>query len=271
MRIRGGPRGNGVRPHFTGAWVSKYDGATIEVLNWEKYNPRGDSKRPTWFRVDNDLATGPGFFGLDCQTKWLWIVLLSLVSQKNGIEIVWNTPYVNSISGIDSKKQDEAIDIFVKFVRLRVTRKVTLECTHATNERTNERTNVYRAENATIPTKSVVTSVPDDDHTEGFLKTVCEAYPKRRGATGKKQALLYIARHFTTQQRRDELLAAVRRYAAECSASGKAGTEYVKQMITFVRGGSWEEWLAMPEPKKRLTLEERLIAKGENPHEHLGI
>lgn len=109
----------------------------IEIINWAKYNPRTDSKKPTWFRVDNDLATGPGFHGLDCEHKWLWIIILSLVSQKNGQQISWNFGYVESISGIKKKKQIETIEMFEQFSRLRVSREVTSRYSPATNERTN--------------------------------------------------------------------------------------------------------------------------------------
>jgi hypothetical protein len=127
--------------------VSKYDGVLIEVTNFEKYNPRGDAKRPTWFRVDNDLALGSGFFELDTEIKWLWIVILSLASKKNGQPFTWSSSYVQANTKIGPKRQDEALDLFEKFGRLRVSREVTLRGpqdlvrdSHATNERTNERT-----------------------------------------------------------------------------------------------------------------------------------
>lgn len=118
--------------------ANKYDGATIEVINWEKYNPRTDAKRPAWFRVDNRIATGPGFYGLDCEQRWLWIFLLCLVSQANGEPIVWNSAYAGGLTGVSEKKQDETLEIFEKFVRLRVVRKVTSTTSHATQQNTTE-------------------------------------------------------------------------------------------------------------------------------------
>lgn len=136
--------------------MSKYDGTTLEVVNWASYNPRTDSKKPSWFRLENNIATGPAFFGLDCEQKWLWIIILSLVSQKNGEPIVWNSNYIEAISGIKSKTQDSALEIFEQFSRLRVTRTVTsrnshedVRDSHATNERTNVRTNETNETNET--------------------------------------------------------------------------------------------------------------------------
>jgi hypothetical protein len=121
-----------------------YDGATIEVVNWDKYNPRTDSKKPSWFRFENTIATGPSFFGLDAEQKWLWVFILSLVSQANGAGVVWNSAYAQQLTGVKPKKQDETIEIFEKFARLRVSREVTERVSPATNERTDERTGGLR-------------------------------------------------------------------------------------------------------------------------------
>ncbi len=116
----------------------------VEVINWALYNPRTDSKRPTWFRVDNDFATGPGFFEFDCEQKWLWVVILSLVSQKNGQPITWSSAYIESITGIKEKKQLQTIEKFEQFSRLRVSRDITssnisnLPATNERDVRTNE-------------------------------------------------------------------------------------------------------------------------------------
>lgn len=109
----------------------------LEVCNWEKYNPRGDSSRPSWFRMENNIATGDAFFGLDCEQKWLWVFILSLVSQRNGKSILWNAAYCTAMTGIAENKQTETIGIFEKYGRLRVTRARPVRDEPATNERTN--------------------------------------------------------------------------------------------------------------------------------------
>ena len=143
-----------------GGVVGKYDGATVEVINWEKYNPRTDAKRPNWFRLENTLATGPGFHDLDCEQKWLWIVILSLVSQKNGESVEWKSSYVQALTGIKPKKQDETLEVFEKFVRLRVSRNVTSRDSHATDT-TDGRTDItdktnYSSERFEKPLEAVI-------------------------------------------------------------------------------------------------------------------
>lgn len=118
--------------------AGKYDGATIEVCRWETYNPRMDAKRPTWFRMENGMATSAAFFSLNSDQKWLWIVILSLTSQANGEPITWSTAYISAITGIGEEKQNQALEFFEQSARLRVSRKVTLTNSHATDVRTDE-------------------------------------------------------------------------------------------------------------------------------------
>jgi hypothetical protein len=147
------------------------EGWVIEVLKWEAYNPRTDAKKPTWFRMENSIAFGKGFFGLDVETRWIWVCILCLQSQELGQPFAWPAAWVEHETGIRIAKQTQAIEIFEKFVRLRVVRtsssgkspgtdtllpveaapmmdfiseneslRVSRTDLHATNERTNERT-----------------------------------------------------------------------------------------------------------------------------------
>jgi hypothetical protein len=131
--------------------MSKYEGATIEVVNFLSYNPRSDAKRPSWFRLENTIATGPGFSDLDCEQKWLWVFILSLVSQSNGRPIVWKSGYCMKMTGIKPDKQDKTIEIFEQFTRLRVCREVTLPDSPATYERTDGRTDMSDSDESSLP------------------------------------------------------------------------------------------------------------------------
>jgi len=200
----------------------------IEILNWTTYNPRTDSKKPTWFRLENDIATGPGFFELDCEQKWLWVVILSLVSQKNGQEIEYNSKYVKQITGISIDKQHNTIDIFEKFARLRVSREVTLRDSHATNERTNERTYV----------------LPDGNTTQYDFKLIIDAYPKRKGNTGKADAMKKLKQLVKCEDDFNKLLSSATNYATECRKNGNYGTEFVAMASTFFgKKEIYKEWV----------------------------
>lgn len=66
----------------------------IEIVNWEKYNPRGDVKHTTWFRVQNTFWVD--LFAFDSDTKVVWIVLLALASQKMQGEIEVDFDFISA-------------------------------------------------------------------------------------------------------------------------------------------------------------------------------
>ena len=57
----------------------------LTISNWAKYNPRNDVKHPSWFRLQNTFWLS--LFSFDNDEKVIWIVLLSLASQKLSAEI----------------------------------------------------------------------------------------------------------------------------------------------------------------------------------------
>ena len=47
----------------------------IRFINWEKYNPRKELKSLSWLRLDADIGFSESLFGLNAESKWLWIFL----------------------------------------------------------------------------------------------------------------------------------------------------------------------------------------------------
>lgn len=214
--------------------MAKYDGATIEVVNWDKYNPRTDAKRPTWFRLDNTLATSAGFHGLDCEQKWLWVVIMSLVSQKNGEPITWNSGYVLAITGIKEKKQDETIEVFEKFVRLRVSRDVTSKL-HSESVRDSHATNITNEHNEHNE-QNITNTVTFD------LESIYRRYPRK---LGKSKGIGKLEKEIRSQEDFEKLIVAVENYAA---SRRNQDPQYTKHFSTFV--SEWRDWVAYtPEPQ----------------------
>lgn len=116
----------------------KYDGASICVSKWEIYNPRSDVKRPSWFRLENEIALGSEFFGLDSDTRWLWIVILAQTSKQNGRAFEWKSEFVKANTGISISKQDQALKTFEETGRITVTRNVHVTSTYAGSDETFE-------------------------------------------------------------------------------------------------------------------------------------
>jgi len=73
-------------------------------------------------------------------------------------------------------------------------------------------------------------------------------YPKRAGGNPKPLALKAYRARLAAGVTHDELAAGLVRYAAFCAATGKVGTEYVKQAATFFGPSeeAWKELWAIP-------------------------
>jgi hypothetical protein len=86
----------------------------------------------------------------------------------------------------------------------------------------------------------------DDGYTPEFER-IWSAYPKRQGDNSKMAAFKkYKAavRHGATPA---ELQRAVERYAADCMAHDRIGTEFVKMASTFFGPNApWKDWVSAP-------------------------
>jgi hypothetical protein len=99
-----------------------YDGVTVEIVNWAEYNPRTDSKKPSWFRMENNFITGPKFFCLSAGQKLLGVLIFSLVSQSNGKPFLIDYSYLRTFTGLSDDEISKAIEIYIDKETLRVTR-----------------------------------------------------------------------------------------------------------------------------------------------------
>jgi hypothetical protein len=87
------------------------------------------------------------------------------------------------------------------------------------------------------PSKAV--SVPRRSKTDEptWFQAIRTAYPKRAGDQGWQRALSACLARAKEGHTFDEMMSGARRYAAFVQATGKEGTEYVKQAATFFGPG----------------------------------
>lgn len=126
--------------------MGKYDGAIIEIVNWDKFNPRKDLKATSWLRLQNSLFDDHNFFEWSHSEVLFWIYILSLASKKQKGEIRFSQSHAERIGRFDRKVIDEAMEKLVELQCITVTLHArntdvtrTLRARHTTNERTNER------------------------------------------------------------------------------------------------------------------------------------
>lgn len=84
----------------------------------------------------------------------------------------------------------------------------------------------------------------DNNTSELDFEKLYQEYPKREGSQNKKAGLKTCEKRFSSREKYDELLGAIRNYAKHCAKTGKTGTQYVAQFSTFVNG-LWEEFVAL--------------------------
>jgi len=86
------------------------DGATVVILNWEKYNPRKDLKATSWFRLQNSLFEDPSFFDFSHAELLAWIYLLSLASKRQKAEVRISIAHADRIGRLRERDLASAIE-----------------------------------------------------------------------------------------------------------------------------------------------------------------
>lgn len=63
---------------------SKFEGVAFKFSNWEKFNPRGETKKPSWFRMEKGFFSGPTFCEFDPLEKLIVVFLFCQACESNG-------------------------------------------------------------------------------------------------------------------------------------------------------------------------------------------
>jgi hypothetical protein len=81
----------------------------IQILNWEKFNPRKDLKATSWLRLQNSLFEDPAFFEFDHAEICFWIYLLSLASKKQTGSVHFSAPHAERIGRFKKSTYESAL------------------------------------------------------------------------------------------------------------------------------------------------------------------
>lgn len=93
------------------------------------------------------------------------------------------------------------------------------------------------AENRSPVLEIVVTEPTPDEHWQEFLS----AYPKRLGDLGKAKGREKFLKLLRDRVEPERIISGANRYREFLISTGKIGTEYVKQIPTFLNSRAWEE------------------------------
>lgn len=184
----------------------------IEVVTWEKYNPRKDLKSMPWFRLNADIGYSETLFELNPEQKWLWIFVLSTCTKKCSGRITVNPRFFAYHSGVREQNILKHIQVFVKRGLIRLTnesdRISTDQIENVPNERTNEHNEPVR--------------------TDFDFDKIYALYPRKEG---KKKGVEKLIKIILTQTNYDDLSKSVANYAKLNRQTEKT---YIKQFSSFV-------------------------------------
>jgi len=135
----------------------------VTVLNWSKFNPRRDVKRPSWFRLEHTLFSDHKFYDLNAEEIAFWVYCLCCASESNSGTFLLNRNHALKIGRFKAGTIDSAIKklkdieaITVDVTPTSRTRNEVVTSTGATDERTDVRTNVTNETDAPTPDKPAV-------------------------------------------------------------------------------------------------------------------
>jgi hypothetical protein len=81
----------------------------VEIVNWEKYNPRKDIKHPRWFAFDNRMLEASQFFEFSADELKAWIYLLCQASQRSNPVVRVSFEHAERVCGVKKRYFLEAL------------------------------------------------------------------------------------------------------------------------------------------------------------------
>lgn len=199
----------------------------IEIKNWRTYNPRGDVKKPSWFRLSHDLFEDPDFYDFTPSELLAWIYLLCYASKKNSGEIFVSVAHLERVGRIKEKDFRGAVKKLEALQCIRVLDTSPLRVRNAQDtptNATNERDERDERDERTIS--------PDFDFDSLYKK-----YPRK---DGKTKGIAACRVQIKSPEDFAALSLAVDRYAEHCKLT-KTETRFIKHFSTFM--STWRDWL----------------------------
>lgn len=191
----------------------------LEICNFEKFNPRTDRKKHSWFRLENDFVNDEKLFKLKPLEKFVWVSLLAFRSKKTEQIFDLDLEYLaeqlkvkkNVISSAIQKLSDSKAIIIHEAV---TTGNQLVSTGSPTYERTNERTNMSKFD----------------------FDAVYNLYPKKEGKT---KGIDICVSEIKTKEDYELLLKSVTKYSKLCREERRE-KKFIKLFSSFMN--VWREY-----------------------------
>ncbi len=229
------------------------------IPTWRGYQHYKD-RSPPWIKLHFDLLTSETWLSLDDASRVLAIACMLLASRNEG-RIPGNPTYMQRVAYLSGPANFAPL---VECGFLVVDDEIASEIAPSASE------NEGNASSVLAPCKQSVADASPETETEtetescatsahgkqskadsnGFYECWA-AYPKRSGGNSRKEAEKQYRSRLKAGASPADMLAGVQRYAAYVRATGRDGTEYVKQASTFFGTGEhWREAWELPSTPK---------------------
>lgn len=232
----------------------------IKFLNWDKYQPRKDIKRPWYFGFDNNFFLNSKLYSLDNEERLCLIYLLCEASRenKNG-ELLIVPEHYRCHSRLPDRVLSRTIKKLVSLHTIsqpRV-RGMYVECDQSVQQIRLEEIRIEENINNMSDSPTVEPRRVFD------FESLYKKYPRKEG---KQKGLIICKAQIKTEIDFSLLSKAIDSYITHCSKN-ITDPKYIKMFSTFM--GSWRDWLdpqtgTVEKPKKELPEWMRLEMEKEN-------
>lgn len=206
----------------------------VEILDWEKFNPRADRANYSWFRFENKFFTKT--FSWSGHDQRMFIYLCCVASQESRTKLSIDIELASALLKLSTKEISKSIQSLHDYGVLKTgasrhndgvtpsdgviepALRLTTNVTNVTNER-----NVL-ADSANL-------------HVSLDFESLYKKYPRKEG---KQRGLKICKVQVKTIQEFHDLSGAINRYAEHVKKSG-TDSRYIKHFSTFM--GEWRDWL----------------------------
>lgn len=225
----------------------------IEIVNYEKYNPRKDQKNYTWFRFENNFfdPDNDNFFNLNPQERLAWLYLLCKASKQNKGKIEILPDQFEKMTGLK-------YDILNSLINQLLPRSVLLlhESVQSLHTDVQLQPATRRDETRRDETISYNFDEPNKDKTPLFpvklpaapkvavifkpdLEALYKIYPRK--GNGKSKGMLRLKSNIKNQADYDKMKIAIENYKKTVQGTEK---QYIQLFSTFVN----KNWFDFIEP-----------------------
>lgn len=190
----------------------------VEIINWDRHQPRKDIKHPTWFALSNRILEDSKLFQLNSDDWKVLLYVFCQASQQNSSKALISFYHAKRVCEIPEKTMRSALD---KLAYAHVTRPYVI------------RTRTLRDTHTHITHIHAQPTAENNFDFEGIY----EGYPRK---VGKQKGILSCRSQIKTKEDFDLLARAVSRYREHLKREGTA-PKYIKHFSTFM--ASWRDWL----------------------------